>query len=330
MANTYDFYKPKLDSEYPEVDGPVSITAYISAIDASYKAFRTKHTKAKKAQNIPGPAFSLEDVDYPVFHSPYGKMVQKAHARLVYNDFLANPDAPKYANVPDRETWLSQPYKASLTDKNLEKTFMGVAKAEFESTVEKGMKCARRCGNMYTASLYGGLASLLASVEPSELRGKRISMFAFGSGLASSLFTIKVKGDTTEIQQKLDLVKRLESMKVVPCQEYVDSLTVSLSSLYTRCFRDAHRRALAPSQEPQRGVVRARRLARQHLAGWLVPREHRQQVPPQVRSHPVGVVSASLRPSVVAALLPSHLQSSRTHIHLIVHAAYHYLNTIGT
>ena len=57
MANTYDFYKPKLDSEYPEVDGPVSMTAYISAIDASYKAFRNKHTKAKKASGSAGPAW---------------------------------------------------------------------------------------------------------------------------------------------------------------------------------------------------------------------------------------------------------------------------------
>ncbi|TBU34063.1 hydroxymethylglutaryl-CoA synthase [Dichomitus squalens] len=226
MANTYDFYKPKLDSEYPEVDGPLSITAYISAIDASYAAYRAKHAKAKKATGLSGPAFSLADVDYPVFHSPYGKMVQKAHARLVYNDFLANPDSPKYAQVPDREAWLAQPYKASLTDKNLEKTFIAVAKADFEGTVEKGMRCARRCGNMYTASLYGGLASLLSSVEPAELKGKRISMFAFGSGLASSFFTIKVKGDSTEIKEKLDLVRRLESMKVVPCQEYVDALTL--------------------------------------------------------------------------------------------------------
>ena len=131
MANVYDFYKPKLDSEYPEVDGPLSITAYISAIDASYAAYRNKHAKAKKAAGLSGPAFSLADVDYPVFHSPYGKMVQKAHARLVYNDFLANPDAPRYAQVPERDAWLAQPYKASLTDKNLEKTFMAVAKAQY-------------------------------------------------------------------------------------------------------------------------------------------------------------------------------------------------------
>ncbi|OBZ73995.1 Hydroxymethylglutaryl-CoA synthase A [Grifola frondosa] len=226
MVNTYDFYKPRLDSEYPEVDGPLSITTYISAIDASYSAFRAKHAKARKiAGQSSLAAFSLDDVDFPVFHSPYGKMVQKAHARLVYNDFLVNPNAPKYASVPDREALLAQPYKATLTDKTLEKTFMAIAKAEFDATVEKSMKCARRCGNMYTASLYGGLASLLSS-EPAELHGKRISMFAFGSGLASSFFTIKVKGDTTEIREKMDLVNRLASMKVVPCQEYVDALTV--------------------------------------------------------------------------------------------------------
>ncbi len=238
MANTYDFYKPKLDSEYPEVDGPVSITAYVSAIDASYNAFRNKHTRARKAAGHSGPAFSLADVDYPIFHSPYGKMVQKAHARLVYNDFLANPDSPKYANVPEREAWLAQSPKASLTDKNLEKTFMAFAKADFENTVEKGMLCARRCGNMYTASLYGGLASLLSSVEPAEFKGKRISMFAFGSGLASSFFTIKVKGDISEIRAKLDLVRRLERMKVVPCQTYVDALEVSLSRSGSRPSSD--------------------------------------------------------------------------------------------
>lgn len=139
---------------------------------------------------------------------------------------MANPKSPKYANVPNAEAILAQPYKESLTDKTLEKTFIGVAKKEFESTVEFGMRCARRCGNMYTASLYGGLASLLASVEPAELKGKRISMFAFGSGLASSFFTIRVKGDTTTIREKMDLIKRLDGMQVVPCQTYVDALSV--------------------------------------------------------------------------------------------------------
>ena len=88
MVHAYDFYKPKLDSEYPEVDGPLSITSYVSAVDAAYSAFRRRHAKAKKLPvneqgDLPFNAFSLDEIDYTVFHSPYGKMVQKAHARLV-------------------------------------------------------------------------------------------------------------------------------------------------------------------------------------------------------------------------------------------------------
>ena len=96
MDNTYDFYKPKLDSEYPIVDGPLSVTTYIAAMDGAYSAFRAKVASATKALNghvngethgktsDPKAIFNLRrDVDYPVYHSPYGKQVQKGHARLV-------------------------------------------------------------------------------------------------------------------------------------------------------------------------------------------------------------------------------------------------------
>lgn len=118
-----------------------------------------------------------------------------------------------------------------MTDKGVEKTFVTLAKAAFAAQVEPSMHCARRCGNMYTASLYGGLASLVSAVEPAQLRGKKISMFAYGSGCAASFYTITVKGDTTEIREKMDLLKRLESMTVVPCQDYVDALHVRVHPL---------------------------------------------------------------------------------------------------
>jgi 3-hydroxy-3-methylglutaryl CoA synthase len=60
------------------------------------------------------------------------------------------------------------PFK-SLTDKTVEKTMLGVAKAHYSKSVEPGMDCCKRCGNMYTASLYGGLASLLSNVSSDDL-----------------------------------------------------------------------------------------------------------------------------------------------------------------
>lgn len=95
MSSTYDFYKPNLSSEYPVVDGPLSITTYIRALDSSYSRYREKAAKLKKkaaaatgealtnGHTDPKASISLADFDYNVFHSPYGKLVQKGHARLV-------------------------------------------------------------------------------------------------------------------------------------------------------------------------------------------------------------------------------------------------------
>ena len=45
-----------------------------------------------------------------------------------------------------------------MTDKALEKAFITFAKPEYGKKVAPTMATAKRCGNMYTGSLYGGLA----------------------------------------------------------------------------------------------------------------------------------------------------------------------------
>ncbi|KAG6918958.1 ATP-dependent 5'-3' DNA helicase hcs1 [Tephrocybe rancida] len=231
MSNTYDFYKPKLSSEYPEVDGPVSVVTYIAALDAAYARFREKHTKAAKRAQLAGvptekTTFSIDDVDYSIFHSPYGKQAVKGFGRLWFNDFLSNPTSPRFADIPNPETFLTMSHTDSLGDKAVEKTFINASKAAFKAKADPGMSCSRRLGNTYTGSLYQCLASLLSTTEPETLKGKRISLFAFGSGCAASFFTARVKGDTTEIREKMDLLNRLKSMKVVHPQEFVNALTL--------------------------------------------------------------------------------------------------------
>ena len=41
------------------------------------------------------------------------------------------------------------------------------------------------------------------SANHATLKGKKIYMFVYGSGLASSFYTITVKGDTTEVRGKM-------------------------------------------------------------------------------------------------------------------------------
>ena len=113
-----------------------------------------------------------------------------------------------------------------MTDKTIDKTFIPLVKEIYKNSVEPGLACAKRCGNMYTGSLYGGLASLLSRVDSDTLQNKRVSLFAYGSGCAASFFALKVVGSTKEISEKLNLLPRLADMKVVPCQEYVEAMKV--------------------------------------------------------------------------------------------------------
>ena len=76
---------------------------------------------------------------------------------------------------------------------------------------------------MYCGSVYGGFVSMLSNVTPKQLQGKRIGFFSYGSGLASSLFSAKVVGDTSYIVEKLDLQNRLDSRRTVAPEVYEEA-----------------------------------------------------------------------------------------------------------
>ena len=84
---------------------------------------------------------------------------------------------------------------------------------------------------MYTASVYSGLCSLLKNVNSEQLEGKRIGLFSYGSGLASSLFSFKVHGSTKKFQEKLNLTERLAARNVVTPEAY-DQVCPPESTLY--------------------------------------------------------------------------------------------------
>ncbi|WFD34590.1 hydroxymethylglutaryl-CoA synthase [Malassezia cuniculi] len=232
MRNAWDFYKPDLSSEYPQVDGPETLQTYLGSIDAAYDAFRAKYSKFAEAKGLPvnrstasedpRADFSLNDVDYIILHSPYAKLVQKGFARFVYNDYLVDPKNEQYADIPAE--FAEAERHTTIVNKDLEKAFTAQSKATAAQKLEPSMDTVRCCGNMYSASLYGGLASLVSNTEPETLKGKRILMYSFGSGSAASVFVLRAAGSTEHIRATLNLKERLAGMQVVPCPAYVDAL----------------------------------------------------------------------------------------------------------
>jgi hydroxymethylglutaryl-CoA synthase len=225
IRHTYDFYKPDLTSEYPIVDGHFSLRCYTEAVDACYKAYNAREDTLKAQANGNGvnghtqeQETPLDRFDYMAFHAPTCKLVSKSYARLLYNDFLTNPSNPIFAEVAPELRDLD--YAASVTDKAVEKTFMGLAKKRFAARCQPGIQVPTQCGNMYCGSVYGSLCSLIANISSADLQGKRLGLFSYGSGLASSLFSFKVKGDVSNLQKQLDIQSRLDARRVVAPEVY--------------------------------------------------------------------------------------------------------------
>ncbi|MFQ6637869.1 hypothetical protein Gotur_013714, partial [Gossypium turneri] len=185
MSHAYDFYKPNLASEYPVVDGKLSQTCYLMALDTCYKYFCHKYEKQE------GKQFSLSDADYFVFHSPYNKLVQKSFARLVFNDFVRNA-----SSVDDIAKEKLAPFSTltgdeSYQSRDLEKASQQVSKPLYDAKVQPTTLIPKQVGNMYTASLYAAFASLLHN-KNSELAGKRVILFSYGSGLTATMFSLRL------------------------------------------------------------------------------------------------------------------------------------------
>jgi hydroxymethylglutaryl-CoA synthase len=113
----YDFYKPNLSSEYPAVDGHLSISCYFRSLDGCYERYRQRFKTANRRE------FELtKDADFALFHSPFTKLVRKSYARLFQNDFLLrgklNGVKPK-----TEEEWKSLSLEDTYTHSDIQKEF---------------------------------------------------------------------------------------------------------------------------------------------------------------------------------------------------------------
>ena len=234
MQHAYDFYKPDLTSEYPVVDGHFSVSCYTEAVDACYKAYNEREAAlqtsgiANGVHETPEDATALDRFDHVLFHSPTCKLVAKSYARLLYNDYRVNPEKAAFDSVPKELQDLS--YEKSLTDKTVEKTFMALSKKKFQTRVQPGVQVPTMCGNMYCASVYGSLVALLSNVSSEDFKGRRVGIFSYGSGLASSFFSMKVVGDIGPMVKQLNLHERLDARRTVPPETYDEVSHISFGA----------------------------------------------------------------------------------------------------
>jgi len=214
MENAWDFYKPHLHSPYPVVDGKFSNSCYLRSLDICYQRFVQKFAQQQEGGGKP---FSvIEDAQHVLFHAPYNKLVQKSFARLLFNEFLSVPGTAENPAFAALKPFAATVREQSYEDVPLEKAAVAVSKQWYAEKVAPGITIPQQLGNMYTASLYAGLMSLIAN-QGEKLAGKRVLMFSYGSGLASSMFSLRVPEDAAaakalaSIAAKADIPARLEA-----------------------------------------------------------------------------------------------------------------------
>ncbi|CAN8073841.1 unnamed protein product [Agarophyton chilense] len=218
MGDTYDFFKPRVAIEYPTVRGQQTIDTFVNAMDQCYQRY------ARRAKSPERPRFNIRsDVDYCVFHAPFNKMVHKSFARLIYNDFLNSTEGEDSFYQPV-EQYRNLPRELSHRNREAQRAFVKLAKENYEEKCAPAAWLAKRIGNCYTASLYSSLAALIFE-KGNDLIGKRILLYSFGSGFASSMFSLRVIAPVDKVFLGRDLRDRLDNRIIAGAEEYIRTLS---------------------------------------------------------------------------------------------------------
>ena len=225
-VDAYDFYKPSLGSEYPAVDGKLSQTCYLEAVDTCYT-----RTMALMGKTTLSGAF-----DRMAFHSPYNKLVQQSLRRCLYNDArrAAAAGVPLPAALAALEPFVRLPVAQTYSNKDLDKVLSSLGAEEYKKLVGPTELLSKSIGNSYAAALHANILCL-AAAEGEALAGKTIGAFSYGSGAIATLFALKGVATQSEftlgrIAKAINVPARLAARTESEPSELVAALTMREAS----------------------------------------------------------------------------------------------------
>ena len=247
-SHQYDFYKPNLNSPYPVVNGHVSNSCYINALDSCYNGYHQKilNQIQKNVRNVDIKTSKTNTknmvtlanmMDYWIFHAPYNKLVKKSFGRILYNDFIKNQQyfydkyqtdqktidfLKKYAQIPAKDT---------MNTREVIKGFETMSKPIYKEKVSPSTYIPQLIGNCYTASVFMGLISLISQSRhdiKQKLGNKKIAIFSYGSGTLASMYSLKVNSSLTAIKQlnkicdNNDIETMIKNRTKIDCQQFTE------------------------------------------------------------------------------------------------------------
>jgi hydroxymethylglutaryl-CoA synthase len=103
---------------------------------------------------------------------------------------------------------------------------MALTKAGYAEKVGPCAFVPKNIGNMYTGAVWAGLASLISEVDSETLQDKRVMLYSYGSGLAASMISFRIRGSTQQVKTHLNLRERLANRAHTKPEEFAEAMKI--------------------------------------------------------------------------------------------------------
>jgi hydroxymethylglutaryl-CoA synthase len=215
-----DFFRP-MGCTTAVVNGKHSNQCYLDAVTGAFDSFAAR--AARKGLIVPAPGECVTDsLDHILFHIPYPRMVEYASAAVFRHDWKSCRRSRRVEEEIGLEPGEGDgkdaaAFQAAQADYARRFARSPQFLEAFAAKVKDTATLSRQIGNIYTGSIYLGLASLL---ELGRLQaGQRLGFGAYGSGCSALFFSGQV-GQQAEDLPGLGLMKRLEERREISLADY--------------------------------------------------------------------------------------------------------------
>ncbi len=215
-----DFFRP-IGLATAVVNGKHSNQCYLNAMEGAFAAYARGALKRGEIKLERGEGIT-DHISHLLFHIPYPRMVEYAALDIFRLDWKDLPRmreveaeigvVPKPEDFDGLEGFLAADAKYS---KKFSRTRQFLE--AFSAKVEASAKISRMVGNIYTGSLYLGLASL--AEQKMLMPGERVVFGSYGSGCSAMVFSGLAAPESKSLPLR-DIWKRLDDRREISLEEY--------------------------------------------------------------------------------------------------------------
>ena len=233
IKNEYDFYRP-FGKETPLVNGSYSNLLYLISVRKAFDAYKEKAIKTGLVKLKDGESIT-DHIDFFAVHLPYRKMGEKALAYLLRHEWRHLPrwtHVIKEIGTPEPQPKDPRGTIESIladtqfmkADEQFRRAFMQTSfyNEVYEKKMATSLEASAIIGNLYTASMYMGLRSLVEFEfkKRTDLEGNRVGFGSYGSGSSAMVFSGVIQPEYKQVVSKMDLEEDIGPRQKLSMVEY--------------------------------------------------------------------------------------------------------------